>query len=161
MQFLLNWSCFFEHGQSIKKYVLPLTTVLLKCAKVVRHAKHYRQRMVKSCFWALKTHRRNQLTHLFSKVQVHNFCFPFTILWLHWFGFSIQLVLINENHPIVSECELTSRRSSGLAVNVNHVHLNKLSELNSLTLKIWSSILPSGYYTFPCKLIMRIRFQSR
>ena len=33
-------------------------------------------------------------------------------------------------------CELTSRRSSGLAVNVNHVHLNKLSELNPLTLKI-------------------------
>ena len=29
--------------------------------------------------------------------------------------------------------------------------------VNPLTPKIWFSILPSGYYTFPCKLITRIR----
>ena len=95
----------FEHGQSLKKKkVLPLITALPKCDQVVKRARYYWERMVKSCFWALKTHRRNQLTHPFSKVQVHNFCFPFTIprLLQQWFCFSIQLVLINIKTPFSS-----------------------------------------------------------
>ena len=98
VQFLLNWSCLLSMACHLKKKkVLPLTTILPKCDQVVKRARYYREKMVKSCFWALKTHRRNQLTHPFSKVQVHNFCFPFTIprLLQQWFCFPVQLVLIN------------------------------------------------------------------
>ena len=34
---------------------------------------------------------------------------------------------------------------------------NTREVINPWTPKIWLSILPSGYYTFPCGLIMRIR----